>query len=357
MRNVIKLFEEQVRKQADNIALYYYDESLSFEALNIRSNQLARELLKKGVKKDSIIGLYTDRSVEMIIGVYAILKAGAAYLPLDPKYPDDRIESIISDSGIDLVLSTEKYSNKDFSSDLSWIFIDRDLDTFSNNDDSNLDISIHENDLAYVIYTSGSTGKPKGVLIEHKALMTLLDGFNLIAPPGKEKNCLSITPFSFDVSVWEFFISIPFGGTLYLRNTEELIDLYKFIVFIYENNISTAYLPPSILPEFVRLINKINKTFPLKRLLLGVEPIKQSVVQSIKDQAENIKIINGYGPTETTICATFYDFQKAIDPEGIVPIGKAVHDYNVYLVDDEWNQVNIGETGQIIIAGNGLARG
>ncbi|MFC2106993.1 amino acid adenylation domain-containing protein [Bacteroidota bacterium] len=357
MKNVIRLFEEQVRKQPNSIALYYYNDSISYSNLNYKANQLARELIKKGVKKDTIVGLYIDRSVEMIIGIYAILKTGAAYLPLDPKYPDGRIENIISDSQINIILSSGKNSNKDFSSDLSWILIDNDQNTFSKNDDSNLNIEISDNDLAYVIYTSGSTGNPKGVLIEHKALMTLLDGFNLIAPQGKNENCLSITPFSFDVSVWEFFISIPFGGTLFLRNTSELIDLYKFIEFIYENKISTAYLPPSILPEFVRIINKINKPFPIKRLLLGVEPIKQSVVQSIKNQSDEIVIINGYGPTETTICATFYDFQIVNNPKGIVPIGKAVHGYNVYLVDKEWNQVKMGDAGQILIGGNGLSRG
>lgn len=357
MKTIVELFENQAKQHPDRIALHFYGQEVSFGELDAESAKIARRLRQEGVGKDSIVGLFIDRSPEMITGIFGILRAGGAYLPIDPTYPPERRNLIIANSGTGTILTSEKHRNSLPEGSFK-VLTFRDISlTAQQADDPATRVNVMPDDLAYVIYTSGSTGIPKGVMIEHRALMTLLEGFNTVAPPGDAEVCLSVTPFTFDVSVWEFFISIPFGGSLHLLQTEDLINVQNFADYLFSNRIQCAYFPPSILSELVNAMEKREGLFPLRRLLVGVEPIRQGILQRIRDKSEDLIVINGYGPTETTICATFYKFEHATEPDRRTPIGKAVPGYEVNLVDENYRKAVPGESGQIVIGGPGLARG
>ncbi|MBU2651068.1 MAG: amino acid adenylation domain-containing protein [Bacteroidetes bacterium] len=357
MKTIVELFENQAKQHPDRIALHFYGQEITFGELEAESAKIARRLRQEGVGKDSIVGLFIDRSPEMITGIFGILRAGGAYLPIDPAYPPERRNLIIANSGTGTILTSEKHRNSLPEGSFKVLtFGDISL-TAQQADDPATRVNVMPDDLAYVIYTSGSTGIPKGVMIEHRALMTLLEGFNTVAPPGDAEVCLSVTPFTFDVSVWEFFISIPFGGSLHLLQTEDLINVQDFADYLFRNRIQCAYFPPSILSELVNAMEKREELFPLRRLLVGVEPIRQSILQRIRDKSEDLIVINGYGPTETTICATFYKFEHATEPDRRTPIGKAVPGYEVTLADENFHKAGPGESGQIVIGGPGLARG
>ncbi|RKZ80316.1 MAG: non-ribosomal peptide synthetase, partial [Candidatus Parabeggiatoa sp. nov. 1] len=211
--------------------------------------------------------------------------------------------------------------------------------------------------LAYVIYTSGSTGQPKGVMIEHHNVLAMLQGFEHLAPSGQSLIGTSVCPFSFDVSVWEFFSNLCFGGTLHILRPEHFGNPEHFSSYLVKNLVTCTYIPPALLSDLATQLEKQSGHIALNRILVGVEPIEQGVLQRFRHLSENMCIVNGYGPTETTICATFFSFKNVIDFKQRTPIGTPVLGYEVYLTDFNLQPVPIGVPGELHISGAGVARG
>ena len=357
-QTVVDLFELQVARSADAIALVYGDDSLSYGELNRRSNQVAHYLHSRGVKEESLVAICIDRSLEMVIGILGILKAGGAYVPIDPEYPSERISYMLEDTNASVILSGVSSVGSIPSLYADRIFLlDSGSEELSCLPSDKLRVQIEPHHLVYIIYTSGSTGKPKGVMIEHRNVIGMLSGFEHVAPNHSNGVGLSVCPYVFDVSVWEFFVNICFGNSLHIVEKKYTLDPEALSWYIVEKGVSTAYIPPTILADVIRYLEFSEVTINLQRLLVGVLPIKQGVLQRFCDLISGIKIINGYGPTEATICASFYDFKRAYSVSDNTPIGKPIGNYSIYILDSDLHPVPVGVGGELYIGGAGVGRG
>ncbi|MCK4260648.1 MAG: amino acid adenylation domain-containing protein, partial [Halanaerobiales bacterium] len=353
-----ELFEEKVEKIPDNIAVVSCTHSgemtLSYRELNEKANSLARTLREMGVKSDSIVGILVDRSLEMMVGIFGILKAGGAYLPINPNYPKERVGYMLKDSGANILLTHEYLVNEVPFRGQVIALEDEQIYLKAG---SNLEPIKNSQGLAYIIYTSGSTGKPKGVMVSHKALNNFL--FNMYNSfgenLGQKDNCLSLTNISFDVSICEISIPLVFGATLVLYNNEMILDIYNLVRTIVDKAITFAYIPPTILKEVYERLS--NEEVKLNKMLVGVEPIKDYILEDYLKLNENMQIINGYGPTEATICATFYKYGQTAPVGKNVPIGKPLANTQIYILDQYSNPVPQGVVGELCISGEGLAEG
>ncbi len=357
MTTVVDLFRGQAGKRPDKSAVSAPDGSLTYRELDQLSDSLAARLMELHPAGEPIIGILTEPSLPMIIAVFGVLKAGGCYLPLDPSWPDERLQFLIRDSGLATVVTTSRHAQKIDNMDLGLIFLSSPDEKQRQNPQPIAGKAISPEQLAYVIYTSGSTGQPKGVMVEHKALMTFLDGFSEFVSPSPETRLLSVAPFTFDASVIEIFVTLCYGGTLFLSNAGSLIELTKVLDFISANRINTMYLPPMVLQTFARLAASGRYNLPLKWLIVGVEPIRQGLLAEIVKGIPSVTIINAYGPTETAVIATCHRFETATDPDRRTPIGRPLQGYTVFLADSDFRLAQPGEEGQILIAGDGLARG
>ncbi|SHK10285.1 non-ribosomal peptide synthetase [Paramaledivibacter caminithermalis] len=353
-----QLFEEQALKTPESIAVKYNDSQLTYSQLNKKSNQLALVLREKGVKPNDIVAIITEKSLEMIIGILGILKAGGAYLPIDPSYPLDRIKYMLENSKANLLLTCGDIANEIGFEGQTLYLEDKEL---YNNMVSKISNNNKSTDRAYIIYTSGSTGSPKGVAVSHKSLhnflCTLYEQFE--GKVGSEDNCLSLANISFDVSVGEIFLPIVYGAKLLLFDNEMVVDVHKVAQTILDENITFTYIPPALLKEIHKLILKLksDKEVKLNKLLVGVEPIRFDTLEAYKQLNKEICIVNGYGPTEATICATMYRYDGNINDNDYVPIGRPVNNSKIYILDKNNNPVPVGVPGEICISGVLLAEG
>ncbi len=313
-----------------------------------------------GVGPDSIVGVMACRSLELMVGIMGILKAGGAYLPINPGYPASRISYILKDSGAGVLL-VNKPCNEDV------IFSGKVLDIgneLSKDDMEPLTETRGEgsssNNLAYVIYTSGSTGEPKGAMIEHRSLVNFLyTMFNMyeggISP---EDRCLSISNISFDASVCEIFLPLVFGACLVLNEDSDYLDVVRLSEIITEKAITFTYIPPSLLMDLAMLLKKSGRRIMLDKLFVGAEPIKSKVLKEYLLLNPSMKILNGYGPTEATIVASFYLFDGTNSTDDFnVPIGKPIQNMQIYILDKNMQPVPVNVPGEIHIGGEGVCRG
>ncbi|NIM15003.1 MAG: amino acid adenylation domain-containing protein [Candidatus Aminicenantes bacterium] len=353
-KTIHELFGRQVERVPDCIAVEYRDEQLTYGELNGRANRLAWVLRSKGIGPDCIVGLLTERSQEMMIGMLGIMKAGGAYLPIDPGYPRERIDYILKDSNASLLLTGLELLDDCRGTAWGAAHPAHKGAPTSSPAACNLHLS-----LVYVIYTSGSTGRPNGVLIEHSALINFLysfcDRFSRVFSPGDR--CLSLTNICFDVSVCELFLPLVFGSGLVLMPDEDIYDIEKIENIIVKGCVTFAYLPPTLLEEICAGIGSSGGTVVLNKMLVGVEPIKDYVLESYVRLNPLLEIVNGYGPTEATICAAFYDY-RSHEPGGKnVPIGRPLSNTAIIIMHSRGEVVPVGVPGELCISGAGLARG
>ncbi|KST65076.1 non-ribosomal peptide synthetase [Mastigocoleus testarum] len=352
-----QLFEEQVEKTPDALAVVFESESLTYEQLNQRANQLAHHLQSLSVKPEVLVGICVERSIEMVVGLLGILKAGGAYVPLDPNYPQERLSYMLEDSAVGVLITQSSLVESLPEHNARVVCLDSDWGATEQQSKENIDVGVNSDHLAYVIYTSGSTGKPKGVMIQHNNVMALLHGFEQVAQKVEFSNSTSVCSYSFDLCVWELFSSLCFGQTLHILDLETLTNPKDFADYLIAHNIHTTYIPPALLQNVAIELEKYNQSLALNRILVGVEPIKQVTLESFYNMSPEIRIVNGYGPTETTICATFYNFCGVIDREKPTPIGSPVTNYQIYILDSHLQPVPVGVAGELYIGGDGLARG
>jgi surfactin family lipopeptide synthetase A len=346
-----QLFEEQVERTPDAIAVVFEDQKLTYRELNEKSNCLARylkseyqKLTQKTLMPDTLIAICVERSLEMIIGILGILKAGAAYLPIDPEYPQERIEFILKDADCVLLL-TQDYLLRQLSTiskSVKKIALDQ-ID-YQKESGQNLESQCSAKNLAYVMYTSGTTGNPKGVMIEHRSVNNVLNVLYDVYQLEKNKRVTAYTNYVFDVSVSEFFTVLTGGGELYLLGKERK-DLDQLTSYLNKKNINAAYLPPAVLS----ILPKIQ--YPtLHTLIFAGEPCNQTTGRYWLTQCE---LYNYYGPTEATIYAT----GKKVISRNINEIGYPLANVRAYVLDRHLNLMPIGGIGELYLGGACLARG
>ncbi|MCC5669418.1 amino acid adenylation domain-containing protein [Nostoc sp. CHAB 5784] len=342
-----QLFEAQVQKSPDAIALVFGNQKLSYKELNIRSNQLAHYLKKRGVETETLVGICVERSSEMIIGLLGILKAGGAYLPLDPSYPQERLKFMLQDAQVSVLLTQQKLLQHftEFSNQI--ISIDKDWATITQHSRENPNSCVRLENLAYVIYTSGSTGQPKGVLIEHRGLSNLaaeqIEVFNL----QPSNRILQFASLSFDASIFEIVMALQIGATLYLAKKECLLPGKALLQLLREKAITHVTLTPAVLAVLP------TESLPaLQTIICAGELCSEDIVKRWWNYGR--KFFNAYGPTEATVWSTVAEI-KSVSAKP--PIGRPIANTEVYILDKHLQPVPIGILGELYIAGDGLARG
>jgi aspartate racemase len=347
------LFEEQVEKTPNKIAASFKDKKLTFRELNERSNQLARKLRERDVSPDKTVGLLVDdNSIEMIIGMIGILKAGGAFLPLDLEYPKDRIEYMIKDSNVDILLSQNELKDRvSFKGEI----INLENESFFTGECTNLESANKPNDLAYVIYTSGSTGKPKGVQVEHTSIVNQIVGLETLYRFDSSLNHILLASFSFDPAVQQIFLPLTSGGKLYLVPKSIRFNLKELLDFIVSNQIEIVNTVPSLMNALLDQIDGYDD-LRFRYIILAGEIFSKNLYERLREILSAEKIINIYGPAEATINTTLYECELK-EKGSTIPIGKPLMNYNVLILDEHQNLLPVGIPGEICISGVGLARG
>jgi len=351
-----QMFERHARLNPAQPAVELEERSIAYGELNEKANQLARLLRSKGVKADEVVGLLTYPSPEMMIGILAVLKAGGAYLPIDPEYPEARKSFMLNHCRAGIVLTNAAGAwhpgeDKDV--------LDLLDDGLYEGDATDLQPIQTARDLMYVIYTSGSTGDPKGVMIEHRSFHNFAYTLNRHCGEtfGPSDRGLGLTNISFDVSVCELFMPLVFGGTLVLYDMRNFVNVKPLVETIVHKRITFAYIPPTILSAAARGLAEHRDNVKLDKMLVGVEPIKDTVLEQFIELNPAMSIVNGYGPTETTICSNMYVYRSR-SPEGKnVPIGRPLCNNQAYILGAGDLPVPTGVAGELCISGKGLARG
>jgi amino acid adenylation domain-containing protein len=333
-------------------ALRFEDQTLTYSGLNQRVNQLAHFLIKQGVGPDVMVGVYMERSVEMVVGLLGILKAGGAYVPIDPTYPADRVSFMIQDSGVTTLL-TQKHLKTDLSGYTGTVIcLDEPVCAAMSTADPN--VTLTGKNIAYMIYTSGSTGRPKGVMNTHEGIQNRLlwmqDQYRL----DQQDRVLQKTPFSFDVSVWEFFWPLMFGACLVVAKPEGHKDTEYLVKTIINNRITMLHFVPSMLKIFLEN-PEARQITSLKRVICSGEALPYDLKEQFF-QLMNCELHNLYGPTEAAVDVTYWDCSDKI-AEKIVPIGRPIANTQIYILDPYLNPVPVGVPGELHIGGVNLAKG
>ncbi|MGE5410559.1 MAG: amino acid adenylation domain-containing protein, partial [Clostridiales bacterium] len=346
-----QMFENQVKKTPEAQALFFNGESLSYRQLNARANKLANYLRQIGAKNENLVGLYIDRSSEMIIGMLAILKAGCSYLPLDPKLPIDRLQFMADESSLRIILTKKTIIESKPLSNSAFICFDTDSDLIDSQPDENLSLVVHQENLAYVIYTSGTTGRPKGVMVQHKGIINLALHYAESLSLGEGKKLFQFFSFSFDGSIVEIFCSLISGTTLYIPDAETAMPGPKMVKYLNENKIDKVTFSPSVLSVLPgEELNHIDA------IIAGGEALSFDVVRKWFNR-ENLTFINAYGPTESTVCVSCFSMTSLPDFSDIIPIGRPLPNFRLYILDKNLNPAAIGVPGEVFVEGIGLARG
>ena len=352
-KTVYKLFEEQVEANPNNVALVFEQEELTYRQLNEQSNQLARyirkqykEITNQELQADTLIPLCLERSLDMIIGILAVMKSGGAYVPMDPEYPEERFKHILKDTDAKLIITQSHliYKLKKVT-DINLIEIDeQDNQTVYDQEDKlNLSPQSQSTDLAYVIYTSGTTGLPKGVMVEYYSIAQVL--FDKHFNNNTQKSVLW-TSYVFDVSIYEMFSSLCFNKQLYIIDNNTKLNPLPYFEYLEFNKIEFAYIPPFYIKELSYYL-KDTSISKLSVILTGVDKIYSIDTTNILNKG--IKIINGYGPSETTTCSTKFFIDSLCSEREVVPIGMPLDNEKVYILDNKLQPVPVGVIGELYI--------
>ncbi|WP_420955428.1 amino acid adenylation domain-containing protein [Burkholderia gladioli] len=359
------LFEAQVRRTPEAAALIAGDERLSYAELDTRANRFARYLVDLGVGPDALVAVCLERSAAMVVSLLGILKAGGAYVPIDPAYPGPRIAHIVSDSAPAVVLvdATGREALVDALGDeklVEYELIDvgaasTPWDKLSSDPLSPNALGLNPRHLAYVIYTSGSTGMPKGVQNEHDALVNRLTWMQEAYRLGGQDVVLQKTPFSFDVSVWEFFWTLANGATLVMAEPGAHRDADYLTEIIAKHGVTTLHFVPSMLAGFLEAPD-LTRCKTLSRIICSGEALPAPIARRCLERLPHAQLHNLYGPTEAAIDVTAFTCPPDFDAQA-VPIGKPIANTRIYLLDEHQAPVPMGAIGELYIGGVGVARG
>ncbi len=350
------LFRSNLETLEHSTALCFEDSRLSYHELNERSNQLARRLQSLGVGPDVLVAVVADRSMEMVIAMVAILKAGGAYVPIDPGYPDDRLLFMIEDCGAPVVLLQEKWRQKIKWSSQVLVFLDGLPEWHTESSQPVSSENLTPDHLAYVIYTSGTSGRPKGVMISHRAICNRLIWMQVRYDLKPEDAVLQKTPFSFDVSVWEFFWPLMIGARLVLARPEGHKDADYLAHLIEQHEIRVCHFVPSMLHSFLKKPERTEQCRSLRHVICSGEVLSRSVHDRFFTLLDHVQLHNLYGPTEAAVDVTHWTCQKNW-PELSIPIGVPVSNTQIYILNAAGEPVKNGAVGELHIGGVQVGRG
>ncbi len=348
-----QLFEEQVQHHPNSIAVIFGNVQLTYQELNIRSNKLAQYLQKIGVGSENIVGICISQSIEMIVGLLGILKAGGAYLPLDSSYPQERLNFMLEDAQVSVLITQEKLL-KSFECFFNPIVcIDKDWEIITQENKNNLENSVTSNNLAYVIYTSGSTGKPKGVSITHKAVNRLVCNTNYIKLSPSDK-IAQASNTSFDAATFEIWGALLNGAQLVSISKDVILSPYEFALQLQQKEISVLFLTTALFQQIARDVPQAFAS--LRYLLFGGEAVNIRWVKRILQHGVPKYLIHVYGPTENTTFSSYYHIKELAESATLIPIGCPISNTQIYILDSHLQPLPIGVIGEIYIGGDGLAR-
>ena len=356
--SLLDILDEQARRSPTNDALIAGNTHLNYKQLHQRARNLAAAILRTGCHRlinETPVAIYAEPGAQMVICLLAVIKAGASYLPLDPEFPDDRNAFILKESGACLVIYEQRFRNR--------------ITRFAHclclcsDDESEIDAQLPTNvlpgpsDVAYIIYTSGSTGKPKGVMIENRALLNRLDWMQRTYALGENDKVLQKTPYTFDVSVWEFFWPLSQGATLVVTEPGGHKDPDYLYRIIQDESITHLHFVPSMAQAFCTVVGHKSPLTTVKHLYCSGEALQTTVTKKLKHIFTNAKIFNLYGPTEAAIDVSAFSCGLDDDSYGsVTPIGKPIQNTGLLILDAFHQPVPFGVPGEVYITGTGLAR-
>jgi amino acid adenylation domain-containing protein len=342
-----QLCETQAARQPERIALEFGQERLTYGELNARANRLARTLRRMGTGPESVVGLYAERSADLIVGLLGVLKAGAAYLPLDPAYPQERLAYVLADTGASVLLTQERLAGKLPVNGVKVLRLDADWPSVAVESGEDLERSpAHPDNLAYVIYTSGSTGLPKGVLVPHSGVCNVAEAQSRLLQLGPESRILQFASLSFDASVFEIVMALRAGATLCLTPQDSALPGTPLAQVLRDEKINVLTIPPSALG--------VLPAMPLPDLHTLIVAGEACPAELVNRWSHGRRFFNAYGPTETSIWATTAECSGA---QKAPPIGVPIRNTQVYVLDDNLEPVPVGVPGEIYIGGAGVTRG
>ncbi|KAF9083914.1 hypothetical protein BGX27_003971, partial [Mortierella sp. AM989] len=356
-----QLFESQAEQSPNATAVVFEDQEISYHDLNSRANSLAHHLIDLGAKPDSLVAICVDRSIAMMIGLLAVLKAGSAYVPLDPTFASERLHDILADASPSILLA-DKSGVDALGSSISDSMVVVDLNILLKKPATNPYVpDLKTNHLAYIIYTSGSTGKPKGVMVEHAQVTRLFDATAAWYKFNSSDTWLMTHTFCFDASVWDIWGALNRGCKLVIspqnitRSPKDLNSL------IHKHGVTVLHMTPSAFRPLIRLQSKSqhNLRNRLNYIFLGGEALEPAILQSWYDipSTNSPQVVNVYGPTEITVHASHYFLKPEDCKTSISPIGKRIPDLSVYVLDTYGHPVPLGVAGELHVGGPGVTRG
>ncbi|POR17339.1 hypothetical protein BWK58_15075, partial [Flavobacterium columnare] len=346
-KTIVDLFEEQVIKSSEKVAVYFDDKQFTYKELNGKVNQFARYLNSNyNIQSGKVVACLLPKSYDLLVAFLAIEKLGCVYLPIDPHYPSNRIEFILNDSQSDILISTDEIiKNLNIEKDYASL----EYEKIRNESIKNLDRDISPNDLAYLIYTSGSTGNPKGVLIEHTSNINMsLDQIKTFDITSDDK-IVWFASIAFDASISEMMMSLYSGATLCIPSEYEIKDTKQFTDFINSTQSTVVTFPPSYLEKL-----NIDELISLRVIITAGESANPFIAKKVLNN--NKKYFNAYGPTEYSVCTSIFQLESNEEYK-ILPIGRPISNTQVYILDQDKKVVPIGVIGKLYVAGSGLSRG
>jgi amino acid adenylation domain-containing protein/non-ribosomal peptide synthase protein (TIGR01720 family) len=356
-KTILDIFTEQVSINPDAIAVVFKDVALTYNELNSRANQLANLLVKKGIDTESPVCVCMNRSHSLLISILAVMKAGGVYIPIDPEYPQVRLEYIIGDSKADIIITETESDWFDFSSGCELIILDRDKEIINQQPVSNIDLHTGPGNLAYVIYTSGSTGNPKGAMIEHKGMLNHLYVKVEELSIDETSKVLQNASQSFDISIWQFLVALVKGGTTFIYPQEIILDTKLFLEKISSDQLTHVEVVPSYLRVLLEDEHHKQLLLPyLKCLLVTGETLPKPLTGKWFERFPNTLMVNAYGPTEASDDITHFIMNQPPEQEQ-VPIGHVLANMQVYVFNQYMEMCPIGVPGEIGVAGIGVGRG
>ena len=359
---VQELFEEQVKKTPQALAVIYENQQLTYAELNRKANQLARYLRTQGVGPDQLVAVCLERSLEMVIGILGIIKAGGAYVPLDPSYPSERLEYMLNNSAPRLILTQERLKSTLPATAAQMIALDTQWSEVAEYEDTDIDpgtLGLSPQNLVYVVYTSGSTGQPKGIQMPHRAMVNLVHWHPTYFAESQAGRTLHFAALGFDVAFQEVFVTLCFGGTLLLINQMDRLDPQFLTKLIQAKNVQRIIMPFSALQNVVTSINAANMSLPhLKDVVSSGEQLRITpAISEFFKRHPSCQFQNHYGPAETHVVTSW---SLAVNPDewnDFPPIGRPVANSQIYILDGYKQPVPIGIPGEIYIGGVQVSRG